>query len=380
MANNLGPNAHLIGKAGSRAELMTPSLVLDLDILERNIDAMAKFASANGLGLRPHAKTHKSVAIANLQLKAGALGISCATIGEAGVMVEAGIPGVLVTSPVVSKVKIARLMELNAQADALKQTIDNLENLQALDAAAGAAGKPLEVLIDIDVGLHRTGAETAEAAVALVEAAIKAEHLLYAGVQAYGGHLQHIEDFGARQKQTHADLEPLAATCQALKEKGLAPAIVSGGGTGTHDIDADQGLLNELQVGSYAVMDVEYLDVHTQDAGEWRFTPGLFVRASVVSANHDGSATIDAGLKCFATDGPLPRFASGVPHGAAYAYFGDEHGQIQFGRANERLAIGAAVEVVVPHCDPTVNLYDHYHCVRGDTLVDIWPVDARGLH
>lgn len=380
MAQDLGPNAHLIGQADSRANLMTPALVLDLDALERNINTMAEFAAAHGLGLRPHAKTHKSVAVAKLQQAAGALGISCATIGEAGVMVEAGIAGVLVTSPVVSTAKIARLMELNSMADALKQVVDNLDNLRALDSAAGAAGKPLEILVDIDVGLHRTGAASAGAAVALVEALMQADNLIYAGVQAYGGHLQHIEDFGARQRQTKTDLEPLAATCAALNDKGLTPAIISGGGTGTHDIDADQGLLNELQVGSYAVMDVEYLDVHCRDAGAWRFTPGLFVRASVVSANHDGTATIDAGLKCFATDGPLPRFASGVPHGAGYAYFGDEHGQITFGRANERLGLGQAVEIVVPHCDPTVNLYDLYHCVRGDVLVDIWPVDARGLH
>ncbi len=100
----------------------------------------------------------------------------------------------------------------------------------------------------------------------------------------------------------------------------------------------------------------------------------------MVSANHDGHATIDAGLKCFATDGPLPDFAAGAPVGASYGYFGDEHGRIAFAQANERLALGDAVECIVPHCDPTINLYDVYNCVRGDTLVDIWPVDARGRH
>jgi len=132
MAKDLGPNAHLIGKPDSRSDLTTPALVLDLDALEANIKRMAAFAAEHGLGLRPHAKTHKSVAVAKLQLAAGGLGISCATIGEAGVMVDAGIAGVLVTSPVVANAKIDRLMEMNAKAEQLKQAVDNMENLRAL--------------------------------------------------------------------------------------------------------------------------------------------------------------------------------------------------------------------------------------------------------
>ena len=379
-AKELGPNSPLIGQPGSRARLMTPALVLDLDAMERNIARMRDFAEAHEISLRPHCKTHKSIAVARLQIDAGALGIGAATLGEAEVMGGGGIPGVLVTSPVIADSKIDALMALNGRAEGLMQTLDNMQNLRALDAAAGQAGKPLDVVIDVDVGLHRTGAADVGDAVALVEAAVAATNLNYAGVQGYAGHIMHIEDYGERRATNIVDTKPLNDTCAALAEKNLTPAIVTGAGTGTYDIDAELGVMSEMQVGSYAVMDVEYRDVHCQSGGDWLFEPALFVRATVVSANHDGHATIDAGLKCFATDGPLPQFASGAPVGSSYGFYGDEHGRIAFARSNERLALGDAVECIVPHCDPTINLHDVYHCVRGDTLVDIWPVDARGRH
>ena len=376
----LGPNASLIGRPGSRASLMTPALVLDLDILERNVQRMKKFAEEHNIALRPHCKTHKSIAIARLQMEAGALGISAATLGEAQVMVGASIPGVLVTSPIIADAKVDALMALNGQAEGLMQTVDNIQNLRSLDAAAGQVGLPMNVVIDVDVGLHRTGAAAASDAVKLVEAAVASENLTYSGVQGYAGQIMHIEKFADRRNTNIAHTQPLIDACAVLAEKNLPPAIVTGAGTGTYDIDSKLGVMSEMQVGSYVVMDVEYRDVQTATGDDWLFDPALFIRATVVSANHDGHVTVDAGLKCFATDGPLPDFAAGVPVGASYSYFGDEHGRIAFAQANGRLTLGDAVECIVPHCDPTINLHDLYHCVRGDTLVDIWPVDARGFH
>jgi D-serine deaminase-like pyridoxal phosphate-dependent protein len=379
-AEPLGPNAPLIDERESRARLITPALVLDLDAMDRNIARMAAYATDHGVSLRPHAKTHKSVQIARRQLDAGALGICCATLGEAEAMAVGGITGLLITSPIVTPAKIQRLVALRQSHDSLMIVVDNMENLRTLEAAADASAFTLDVVVDVDVGLHRTGARDPADAVALAEAAEASGSLRFAGLQGYAGHAQHIEKFAARRKTSHADLAPLKATRDQLAERGIAAPIVSGAGTGTHDIDTEIGLLSELQVGSYVVMDVEYLDVHTRDGADWPFEPALFVRSTVVSANHDGSATMDAGLKCFATDGPLPRFHVGVPIGAHYESFGDEHGRIVFAEANERLGLGAALECIVPHCDPTVNLYDHYHCVRGETLVDIWPIEARGRH
>ena len=375
-----GPNESLIHERESRARLITPALVLDLDAMERNIATMTAYAAEAGVAVRPHAKTHKSVQIARRQIDAGALGICCATLGEAEALAAGGIEGLLITSPIVAPAKIDRLMALRADNESLMVVADDLGNLRALEAAAAASGSMLNVVIDVDVGLHRTGARDAETAVALAEAADASASLRFAGLQGYAGHVQHIEDFGDRRANSHGDLAPLREARDSLKERGIEVPIVTGAGTGTHDIDTEIGLMTELQVGSYVVMDVEYLDVQARDGGDWRFEPALFVRSTVVSASHDGSATMDAGLKCFATDGPLPRFHTGVPIGANYEHFGDEHGRIVFAGANERLAIGAALECIVPHCDPTVNLYDYYHCVRGETVVDIWPIEARGRH
>ena len=379
-SETLGPNQSLIDERDSRVRLITPALVLDLDAMERNIAAMAAYAAEQGVAIRPHAKTHKSVQIARRQLDAGALGICCATLGEAEALAAGGIDGLLITSPVVAPAKINRLMALRQANESLMVTADDIDNLGALEAAAAASGFVLDVVVDVDVGLHRTGTRDAATAVAMAEAADASASLRFRGLQGYAGHVQHIEDFGDRRASSHDNLGPLRDARDSLVEKGIEVPIVTGAGTGTHDIDPEIGLMTELQVGSYAVMDVEYLDVQARGGGDWRFEPALFVRATVVSASHDGSATMDAGLKCFATDGPMPRFHTGVPIGAHYKFFGDEHGCIVFASANERLAIGAALECIVPHCDPTVNLYDHYHCVRGDTLVDIWPIEGRGRH
>lgn len=166
-----GPNAFLIDERESRARLITPALLLDLDAMERNIAAMAAHAKAHGVALRPHAKTHKSLRIARLQCEAGALGICCATLGEAEAMAAGGIDGLLVTSPVVAPAKIARLMALRGRNESLMVAVDDMGNLRALEAAAEASALVLDVVVDVDVGLHRTGARNAEAAVALAAAA-----------------------------------------------------------------------------------------------------------------------------------------------------------------------------------------------------------------
>jgi len=316
-----------------------------------------------------------------MQIEAGALGVCCATIGEAEVMAGAGIRGVLITSPVVQGANIARLVQLNATSTGLMVVVDNPRNVSDLAAAAAASGTTMQLVVDFDIGLGRTGVATKEDAAALACLIRDTAGVEFAGLQGYAGHLQHVEEFASRKELDAGQLAKLAETVQVLEREGLRPGIVSGGGTGTHDIDHRDGVFTELQAGSYTVMDVEYADVELrQDASRSPFEPALFVRTTVVSANARGMVTTDAGLKRFATDGPKPRIASGAPDGAIYAFSGDEHGCIVFADASQSLAVGTAVECIVPHCDPTVNLYDHFHCVRGDDLVDLWPVDARGAY
>jgi len=375
----LGPNQSLIGEPQSRYRLMTPALVLDLDRLEQNIAAMAAHCRRVGVALRPHAKTHKSVTIAGMQLAAGAVGISCATLGEAEAMAAGGIGQLLLTSPVIGEAKLARLAALNKHCAALLVVADNPENLPGLAAAGAASGRQLAVLVDFDIGLHRTGTANLEAALALAEQISITPGLAFAGLQAYAGQLQHVEDYARRRELARVQYGKLAGLRRALAQRGLPPGITTGGGTGTYEIDALEAVFSELQAGSYVFMDVDYDRIQLRAHANARpFENALLVRTSVVSTNARGFVTTDAGLKRFATDGPLPVIAAGAPPGATYRFQGDEHGAVVFVDPAQRLALGAGVECVVPHCDPTVNLYAHYHCVRGERLVDIWPVDARG--
>jgi 3-hydroxy-D-aspartate aldolase len=370
-------NQDLIGVPGGAAKLQTPALVIDLDAFERNLAAMAAHAKRVGVALRPHAKTHKSAEIARRQIAAGARGVCCAKLGEAEALADNGIENILVTSPVVTEPGIARVMALNARIADLMVVCDNSDIAAKLDAAARAAGRKLNVLVDIDPGMGRTGIDAARAP-ALVEQVARAEGLIWRGLQCYAGQVQHMESPNERRSASLEAMKMLGALRDTLTASGLKPEILSGGGTGTFDIDPDAHVLTELQVGSYVFMDKQYNDVWEKPGDKLPFETSLFVQTTVISANRDGLATTDAGFKSFATDAGPPRLASGAPPGAAYFFFGDEQGGIAYPGDGAKLAVGDVVRCVVPHCDPTVNLHDRYHAVREGTLEAIWPVDARG--
>ena len=372
-----GLNAELIGVPGGWARLATPALVVDLDALEANIAAMAAFAQAKGIALRPHAKTHKCVEISKRQIAAGARGICVAKLGEAEAQADGGIESILITSPVVTEGGMARLMALNARVPALMAVCDNPDVAARLAEAAKASGKPLKLLIDIDPGLGRTGIQTGAGAFELVRQVAESDSLIYAGLQCYAGQVQHMESANERRAASLAALKDLRELTERLTDAGLAPEIVSGGGTGTFDIDPEAQVLSELQVGSYIFMDRQYNDVWTKSGGRPPFATSLTVQTTVISANRMGLATTDAGFKSFATDAEAPLIAAGAPEGAAYFFFGDEQGGILYS-GEPKLVPGSVVSCVVPHCDPTVNLYDHIHAVRGDTLEAIWAVEGRG--
>ncbi|MGQ3290387.1 DSD1 family PLP-dependent enzyme [Sphingopyxis sp.] len=369
---------HLIGRQGSRADLNTPVLVLDVDALDRNIQRMAALTAQHGVALRPHAKTHKSVDIAKRQLAAGAVGVCCAKIGEAEVLAEGGVTGILITSPVAAPAAIERLAKLAVTDDGLMAVVDHPGVAERIDAALAAAGAKLDVIIDIDPGIARTGVASAEAAVALAKTIAASPHLEYRGVQFYCGSQQHIESYAERRAAIVERTAYLQAVIAALTEAGFAPAIITGSGTGTHRIDLELGVFTELQAGSYVFMDKQYLDCDIADGAEPPFEVSLSVDARVVSANHSGLVTIDAGYKSLSTDGGVAVVQRGAPETAFFAFMGDEHAALIAPEIGNALAPGDPVSLTVPHCDPTVNLYDFYHIVAGDTLVDIWPVSARG--
>lgn len=369
---------HLIGRQGSRADLNTPVLVLDVGALDRNIAAMAALVAGHGVALRPHAKTHKSVDIARRQIAAGAVGVCCAKIGEAEVLADGGVTGILITSPVAAPAAIDRLAALAATAQGLMAVVDHPGVAGRIDAALAAAGTRLDVIIDIDPGIARTGVASAEAAVALAKTIAASPNLAYRGVQFYCGSQQHIESYADRRAAIVERTAYLQEVIAALSDAGFTPGIVTGSGTGTHRIDLDLGVFTELQAGSYVFMDKQYLDCDISDGGEAPFEVSLCVDARVVSANHSGLVTIDSGYKSLSTDGGVAVVQRGAPETAFFAFMGDEHAALIAPGIGTGLQPGDPVSLTVPHCDPTVNLYDSYHVVAGDTLVDIWPVSARG--
>jgi 3-hydroxy-D-aspartate aldolase len=371
-------NGDLIGVPGGRWRLQTPALVIDLDAMERNIARMAEHAQRHDIALRPHAKTHKCSQIARLQIEAGALGICVAKLGEAEALADAGIDSILITSPVVTERGIARLIALNGRVRELMAVCDNSQIAEQLAAAARESGKPLKVIVDIDPGMGRTGIAPGEAAIALVEQVASSGGLEYAGLQCYAGNLQHLESPNERRDTSLSVMKRLAQLRDRLAQRGLTSKILTGGGTGTFDIDPDARTLTELQVGSYVFMDRQYNEVWQNPGDRVPFETALFVQTTVISANRDGLATTDAGFKAFATDAGAPIIASGAPEGASYFFFGDEQGGVLYDATRQKLRPGDVLTCIAPHCDPTVNLYDCYHCIRGDTLEAIWPIEARG--
>jgi D-serine deaminase-like pyridoxal phosphate-dependent protein len=350
-----------------RRDLPTPALLVDRAALERNIAAMAAFAAAHGIALRPHAKTHKSGAIARRQIAAGAAGICCAKLAEAEALAADGIADIHLTSPIVAPGAIARLAALHRQI-ALSVVVDHPDNARAL----GAAMDGLRVFIDVDPGSHRTGVTSAAAAVSLARAIAAKGTLALGGVQYYCGSHQHIPGLDARRTAIVERTAYLQSVLEALAAAGFTIPVVTGGGTGTFAIDASLGVFTELQVGSYVFLDREYMDCEL--AGP-RFESALFVDATVVSANTPGMVTIDSGLKAFATDAGVPIVLGGAPADSRYVFTGDEHGALL---GADLPALGGRVTLMPPHCDPTVNLYDRYQVLDGEHVVETWPVTARG--
>ena len=355
---------------------MTPALVVRREALLHNLKTMQGFCDAAGVALRAHGKMHKCSRLGRLQVELGAKGLCCQTVGEAEAYSKAGLKDLLITAPI-PPWAIERLAGLVAAGAHVAVVADDPGQIARLSTAAVAADVTLPVVIDLDLGLHRAGAPPEEA-VALARAVRDADGLTYAGIQSYLGHLQHLPDAAQRRAADEAAIARLKAVVDDLKAAGLAPEIVTGGGTGTFATDLASGVFNELQAGSYAFMDVEYEDCGAPDGGAWPFRPALFVAASVVSARHKSHVTIDAGLKAFSVDGPPARVLHGAAPGSRWRSMGDEHGAIFHPAAAEALnRVGDIVWLQPGHCDPTVNLYDALYVVDEDGSAEVWPIDAR---
>ncbi len=361
----------------TKHDLATPALLLDLDAFEQNLAKMAAYLKGAKRGYRPHAKTHKCPEVARAQVRSGADGVCVATLHEAEVMAAQGIPGILITSELVGKPKVQRLMKLAAAHRDLMAVVDNAENARELSEAAVAARLDLNVLIDLGVS-SRTGITPGPPAVELAQEIAQQPRLKFRGIQAYAGQASHIMGFEKRREGSLAAMSRAVETRHLLGKAGFEVPLLSGGSTGTYNIDPALEGVTELQPGSYIFMDVDYRRIGGQSGDTYTdFAPSLTVVATVISRPQPGTATVDAGFKAFSTDRPFGPECVTV-RGIKYSWGGDEHGRLDLAQAEREVRLGDRLEFYIPHCDPSVNLYDRLYAVRGEKIEAVWPIAARG--
>lgn len=358
-----------------KAELDTPALVVDLDRLERNIERMKALLAGTGVALRPHVKTHKSPHVAGLQIAAGARGVCCAKLAEAEAMAEGGIDDLFVTTPVAGEPKLRRLVELARRAR-LSVVADDEAALRALSQATAAGGVEVAVVVEVNVGQDRCGVPPGPQAARLAQLVEKLPGLRFAGLQGYHGRLQGIAAFGERRAQVRAALDRLLLSAEHLRRHGIDCPLLTGGGTGSVALDLELGGLTELQPGSYVYMDSSYGKLAWDARGTpIPFEQSLTILASVASRPLKERAVLDVGWKSASSDSGPPA-VQGLP-GASFEFAGDEHGTLR-GIEAMSLRPGDRVELIPSHCDTTVNLYDRIVACRGDAVIDVWPIAARG--
>jgi D-serine deaminase-like pyridoxal phosphate-dependent protein len=359
----------------SKAELDTPALLIDGDLLEANLERGGRDFTKNGLSYRPHAKTHKSAVIARKQLEHGAVGIACAKLGEAEVLAGAGLEDILVTTPVVGAAKIHRLVELSGSAR-VAVVVDDPGNAAEIGSVAARAGRMLELLVEVDVGQERCGVRTPGAAVRLAELIEESPGVRFRGLQGYQGGSQGIRSFRERVESVNRSAEMLQAVVEQLVRAGLVAEVLTGGGTGSSPIDVGAGCLTELQPGSYVFMDSSYAEVEwTPEGDRSPYARSLSVLTAVISRSSPHRVVVDAGQKAASSDSGSPVLKD--RHGARFSFAGDEHGIVEFTEGAAPL-LGEKIELYPSHCDTTVNLHDEFVVTRRDIVEDVWPIDARG--
>lgn len=370
--------AALPSRGQSIDEIPTPALLVDIDALDANIARMAAHAKSKRLSLRPHAKTHKCPEIARRLIRAGAAGACAAKLSEAEVLAHHDIRGLLITTAVIGPHKIQRAVALARKAPDTIFCLDNEINARQLNDAARAANIRLNVALDLLVG-NRTGLPTGAPALALAQSVAQLPQLRLSGLQAYAGHASHRKGFEDRRTLSRAVMQTAVDTRRLLESNGIPCPLLTGGSTGTYNIDCDVDGVTELQPGSFLFMDVDYARIGGADGPVYKdFQHSLTVLTTVVSKPSPTEVIVDGGLKAFSTDKPFPPEARGI-EGIAFSYGGDEHGKLNLAKASRDLNVGDRVEFVVPHCDPTVNLYDRLYAVRRSQVEAIWPIAARGM-
>ncbi len=351
------------------SQVDTPALILSYDALRANLRTMAAFIAGGSARLRPHFKTHKCTRIAKMQMAAGAVGMTCAKVAEAEVLVSSGVRDILIANQVVGPVKIERLMQLLERDGDLKVAVDGEHNVRELSRATTARGIELGVVVEVDVGMGRCGVAVGDDLVGLCRFVDDSPNLVFRGLMGYEGHAVFVADAEDRKAQATKALADLVRAKDLVESAGLEVEIVSAGGTGTYDVAGRAPGVTEVQAGSYVVMDGRYLAIRPE------FKPALTLMATVISVPRKGVAVADAGLKSCTTEFGLPGVLA--PRGVTVARLAEEHTILNV-PPEVALKVGERIALLPSHCCTTINLHDEYVVVERAREKERWPIEGRG--
>ncbi len=358
-----------------KEDLPTPCMVVDLEIFEKNLRTMADHCRATGIHLRGHVKVHKSPEIAKRQLALGSIGVTCATVAESELMSHSGISGVLLTRQPTSKNNIIRTIALAKRDPTFGTVVDDPLVADWLQEAAAREGVKLRTAVDVYAGLTRHGIEPGEAALELAKKVNASKNLKQIGLMGYSGGASHTHGWSERKKKSAQDTAGLLESAAAARKAGLPVEIVTGGSTGTYNIDSETKGLTELQAGSFVFMDTLYRHIGgKQDPAVYSdFGPALTVMTTAISKRHPRQCTIDAGNKALLkpTDEVKGRPEVKVENQGA------EYGILVWTDADKDFKLGERVELYPSNLDMSTNVYDRYYVARGEQIVDVWPIMGR---
>ncbi|MBR0953583.1 DSD1 family PLP-dependent enzyme [Bradyrhizobium canariense] len=348
--------------------LDTPSLIVDLDVMERNVARIVDACAAGGVSWRPHCKSHKSPDVARLQIAAGAMGITCAKLSEAEMLVDAGIPDILIANQIVGPIKLNRLMRLRSRAD-IAVAVDSIENVTQLARAANASGVRLRVLIEVDTGTARAGVLPGEPVLALARVIGGFGSLDLAGLMTWEGHTTRIVDPGEKRRAIEQAVGAVVASAQLCRDAGISTKIVSCGGTGTFETSTMISGITEIQAGGGIFGDVRYRTIYNVPV-EYALT----VLSTVTSRPTPTRIIADAGKKAMSTDAgmPLPLDVPDVKR----VGFSAEHARIELNAPHAAPLIGEHIRFVVGYADTTMHLHSEIFAVRGRRIEHVWPIPA----
>jgi D-serine deaminase-like pyridoxal phosphate-dependent protein len=357
----------IIGRPFSQVD--TPALLVDLGALRANIDLMAGYFRQRHAKLRPHFKSHKCTTIAKLQLQAGAIGITCAKLGEAQVLADAGIREILIANEIVGPVKTARLIDLARRANPMV-AVDCVENAKMISEAASAAGVTIRALVEVNVGLNRCGVAPGAAALDLSRSIHALPGLRFEGLQGYEGHIVDLHDEAERAVKAKHDMGRLVETRQLIERAGVPVRIVSGGGTGTYTMTGNMEGIDEVQAGSYACMDWYYAEIRPE------FRQAQSILTTVISRPSAGLAIIDVGRKGVGAEFGPPRIKD-LPGAKIDKFSSEEHASVSFPQTVS-LNVGDHIEIIPSHGCTTCNLYREYVACENGLVKAIWPIEGSG--